>query len=178
MAKCTICNSRKGKRKCKKTDSLICSQCCGESRDPAACEGCSFIGGTATVRNYRRLPHFTIDEMERSPENENIGMVIENTLSLIWNRSKADVNDRTAQRLVEMLLDRYHFKEEQDKFDDPILEDGYQRLCREIDEELENVPTDQLVKALGAVYRSIQRRSGGCSYLQFINNFTDGRYMV
>ncbi len=175
MAKCTICNSRKGKRKCKKTDSLICSQCCGESRDPAACEGCSFVGGTVTVRNYRSLPHCTIGEMERLPENTVIGMVIENTLSLIWNRNKAGVNDKTAQRLVELLLDRYHFKEEPDTLDDSILEDGYQRLCRVIDKELGDVPTDQLVKVLGAVYRSILRRSGGCSYLQFINRFTGGR---
>lgn len=179
MAKCTICNSRKGKRKCQATDTFICSQCCGESRDPKQCEGCSFIAGSTTVRNYRKLPHYSVGEMERSPENERIGMVIENSLSLIWNRDKAHVNDRTAQQLVEMLLDRYHFDKRHDAIRDPVLAEGYQRLRLEIDAELEDVSTDQLVKVLGAVYRSIQRRSSGaCTYLQFINRFTGGQYMA
>lgn len=179
MAKCTLCNSRKGKRKCQATDTFICSQCCGTSRDPDQCEGCSFFAGSATVRNYRTLPHYTIGEMERSPNNEKIAMVVENTLSLIWNRDKAHVNDRTVQKLVEMLLDKFHFNNDHNDVSDPVLAQGFQRLCVEIDAELGDVPKDKLVKVLGAVYRSIQRRSSGSStYLQFINRFTGGQYMV
>ncbi len=179
MAKCTICNSRKGKRKCMATDSFICSQCCGESRSAKKCNGCSFFKGSSARRNYRRLPFFTIEQMECSPEKERIAMVVENKVSLIWNRNKAYVNDGTVQQLVEMLLDGYHFGEDPSTIDDPLLADCYRELYEEIEEELTDVTAEHLVMVLGAVYRSIQRRTnGGCSYLQFINRFTGGQYMV
>jgi len=117
--------------------------------------------------------------MEASGENERISMVIENSLSLIWNRDKRQVNDHTVQRLVEMLLDQYHFGEPQNTTNETVLADGYRTLQEEIAENLGQVPAEQLVKVLGAIYRSIQRRSsGGSSYLQFINHFTGGMYMA
>jgi hypothetical protein len=117
--------------------------------------------------------------MEHSPENEKVALVIENMLCLIWNSDKVHVNDRTVEKLVELLLDRYHFDEHHDAINDPVLSEGYQRLCREIENKLASVPGEQLVKVLGAVYRSIQRRScGSCTYLQFIDHFTVGSYMA
>ena len=38
MAKCLICNSRKGKRKCKAKNGFICSLCCGKNR--GSLQGC------------------------------------------------------------------------------------------------------------------------------------------
>ncbi len=179
MAKCTICNSRKGKRKCQASGTFICSQCCGESRSEEKCSGCSFFSGGALRRNYRKIPYFTISEMESSGENERISMVIENTLSRIWNRDKSRINDRTAQRLVEMLLDYYHFGEKPAEMQDQVLSEGYQILLDEIAEELDQVSTEKRVKVLAAIYRSIQRHStGGTTYLQFINRFTGGMYIA
>ncbi len=179
MAKCIICNSRKGKRKCQATSTFICSQCCGESRSEEQCGGCSFFGGGAARRNYRKLPYYTINEMEASGENERISRTIESTLTMIWNSDRRRVNDRTVLRLVEMLLDHYHFGEEPGEMRDQVLAVGYQALLDEIAEELDQVEPEKLVKVLSAVYRSIQRHSrGGSTYLQFINRFTGGMYMA
>ena len=178
MAKCTICNSRKGKRKCQATSTFICSRCCGESRSEDQCGGCSFFGGGAVRRNYRKLPYYTISEMEASGENESISSIIESTLVMIWNSDRSLVNDRTALRLVEMLLDHYHFAEEPGEVKDQALAVGYQALLDNLANELDQVEPEKLVKVLGAVYRSIQRHSGGgATYLQFINRFTGGMYM-
>lgn len=149
--------------------------CCGESRSPEKCAGCSFFKDTSADKNYRKVPYYTTREMAESHEKERIAHVIEATLSYMWKANKANINDRTARRLVEILLDKYHFNdadEAEPQIDDPTLSTAYQHLCTRIDEELEQVPAEQLVKALGAIYRSIQRRSAGsCSYLQFISRF-------
>lgn len=173
MAKCTVCNSRKGKRKCKATDSFICSQCCGESRTPEKCDGCSFFKSASANRNYRKAPHFTTQEMADSPEKEKIALTIEVALTDIWLADKENVNDATVRRLVEMLLDNYHFGDTDMTVNDPILTAGYMLLCQRIKEELPHIPPEKLIQALGAIYRSILRRSAGsCGYLNFISQFS------
>ena len=173
MAKCTICNARKGKRKCKATATLICSQCCGEARSSEKCDGCSFFVGASINKNYRKAPYYSLQEMADSPEKEKIAMVIETTLCDIWKADTVNVNDITVQRLVEMLLDKYHFGEEEQAPNDQTLLTGYRHITTKINKELAQVHPEQLVKALGAIYRSIQRRSGGsCSYLNFVSRFT------
>jgi len=117
--------------------------------------------------------------MESSEEKGGISSIIEYTLAMIWNSDRRRVDDRTVLRLVEMLLDYYHFGEEPGEMKDQILAVGYQALLDEIADELDQVEPEKMVKVLGAVYRSIQRHSsGGTTYLQFINRFTGGMYMA
>ena len=54
MAKCPICNSRKGKRKCLISDSFICSLCCGNIRKAETCLGCTFY--QKPKRKYNEVP--------------------------------------------------------------------------------------------------------------------------
>jgi hypothetical protein len=42
MAKCSACNFQRGKRKCLADTAFICSLCCGQTRTPEKCTGCSF----------------------------------------------------------------------------------------------------------------------------------------
>ncbi len=63
MAKCTKCNSRKGKRKCLTTDTFICSLCCGESRAAETCQGCSYFKEQSLSRNYKSVPHYSLTMM-------------------------------------------------------------------------------------------------------------------
>lgn len=174
MAKCTACNARKGKRKCKATGTIICSQCCGESRTPEKCDGCSFFANAQLNRNYTRVPYFTTGEMANSSELENVSQVIETALTDIWVADRAHVNDNTVSRLVELLLDHYHFNDSEPAMSDPVLKMWYPRLVERFETELNRVPAEKLVKVLAAVYRSIQRRTvGGSSYLNFISRYTN-----
>lgn len=173
MAKCTICNSRKGKRKCKTSGTFICSLCCGGSREQEKCEGCSFFRSATADRNYRSVPNYSTKAMAASVELEGIADVIETALCRVWVADGENVNDRTAARLVELMLDRLHFNDEGQPIADPALAAGHQLFSRMIDKELSHVPAEKLVKVLAAVYRSIQRRTiGGSSYLEFVSRFT------
>ena len=164
MAKCTVCDSRKGKRRCKTMETFICSPCCGEIRSQEKCAGCSFCKDASANRNYRLVPHYSTEEMANSPELEDISEVIETALCRLWAADDKNVNDRTVSRLVEILLDRYHFNDAE-ALSDPMLTAGCQLLVRTIKYELGGV--------LAAVHRSIQRRtSGGSSYLAFVSQFT------
>jgi len=173
MAKCTVCNSRKGKRKCKATGTFICSLCCGGSREEVKCEGCSFFKSAAAIRNYRRVPYYSTQEMADNPDLESIADVVELSLCQIWLNDHHRVDDRTAGRLVELMIDRYHFNDEKPRADTSVLDEGFRFFLQNIGEKLAHIHPEQLVKVLAAVYRSIQRRTvGGTSYLQFVSQFT------
>jgi hypothetical protein len=172
MAKCTVCNSRKGKRKCKAIGTFICSLCCGESRTEAKCDGCSFFKSAAISRNYRSVPYYSTQEMADNPELGSIADVVELSLCQIWANDHRHVDDRTAARLVELMIDRYHFKDETPRTDTPVLEDGFRFFTQNTGKNLSHIHPEQLVMVLAAVYRSIQRRTiGGTSYLQFASQF-------
>ena len=111
------------------------------------------------------------------PELEGISDVIETALCRVWATGGGQVNDRTASRLVELMLDKYHFNDGESQIDDSVLAAGHQLFSRTISEELSRVPAEKLVKVLAAVYRSIQRRTiGGSSYLEFVSRFTGVGY--
>ncbi len=173
MAKCTVCDSRKGKRKCKNTGSFICSLCCGETREPEKCAGCSFVSPSPTSRNYRSVPYYSTEEMANSLELEGIAENIESLLCMVWADDPDRVNDWTTARLVEGMMDHYHFNNGSQSFTELARTTDTPSLVQCICEELEAVPVDMLVKVLAAVHRSIHRRSiGGTSYLEFISQFT------
>ena len=173
MAKCTICNSRKGKRKCQTTGTIICSLCCGQFRAEENCGGCLFFTSAPAARNYRNVPYYATREMAAESNLERIAQVIEATLCQVWANDPQHVDDRTAARLVEMMIDKHHFSDEEPRADTPVLADGFRLLLHNTGKALPDTHPEQLVKVLAAVYRSIQRRTmGGASYLQFVNQFT------
>ena len=173
MAKCTICNARKGKRKCNASESFICSLCCGETRSKERCESCSFFKGASLRRNYRQVPYFTTEEMANSMALADLSDIIENGLSMVWANGEGHVNDLTVTRLVELQLDRLHFNDPPSEIDDTVLAAGHRQLSQKIENERGDTSDEVMAKIISAVYRSIQRRTiGGCSYLQFIRRFT------
>lgn len=173
MAKCIICNSRKGKRKCKLTDTFICSLCCGKSRIEEKCDGCSFFKSASATRNYRGVPYYSTQEMADNPDLERIANVIETTLSQVWTNDPHNVNDRIVARLVELMIDRYHFNDQSPQADSPVLEAGFRLFVQETGKTFSQIHPEQVVKILAAVHRSIHRRTiGGTSYLQFVSQFT------
>ncbi len=173
MAKCTVCDSRKGKRKCKNTGTFICSLCCGETREQEKCEGCSFISPVSHGRNYRSVPYFSTEEMAHSTELERVANNIETLLCMVWAADAANVNDLAVTRIVEELIDQYHFKDEKQPLTELVIAPRNQLLFQAVTKELQLVPAEMLVKVLATVYRAIQRRSiGGASYLEFVSHFT------
>ena len=74
MSKCSLCNSRKAKRKCSKHESMICPKCCADTRGENACSKCSYF---RTSKKYleskeNKKKHFIIaidEEIEKSVDD-------------------------------------------------------------------------------------------------------------
>ena len=147
--------------------------CCGGSRTEEKCDGCSFFKSAAATRNYRSVPHYTTEQMAVNQDLEDVANVIESTLCRVWANDPHNVNDGTAARLVELMIDRYHFKDGTLQEDSPVLEEGFRLFSQNTDKTFSQLHSEEVVKVLAAVYRSIQRRTvGGTSYLQFVSQFT------
>jgi hypothetical protein len=67
-------------------------------------------------------------------------------------------------------LDRHHFNDDELTFSGKLEESGFALIDEVIREELSALSSENLVKLLGAVYRSIDRHNvGGRQYLDFIH---------
>ncbi len=172
MAKCPICNSRKGKRKCLAQEGFICSLCCGEMRSSENCNGCSYFKGTSSTRNYRKVPYYTLSQMSDDPLLQDQTNVIESALCQFDDETDGDINDKTAAKILALLLDRYHFKDENPVSTSEQEEDGSMLVDRAIKEDLSSLQPDKLSKLLATVYRSMDRHSGyERDYIDFIHAF-------
>lgn len=172
MAKCPICSSRKGKRKCLVEDAFICSLCCGQSRNPENCAGCSWYKDPSQNRNYKKVPYYSLKQMQDSRTLEDISNVIESTLCRLSVENEETFTDKTAAGIIESYVDKYHFKDSELQFSDPAVETGFNVLSEVINKELSTTPEEQIIKVLATIYRSIQRRTNrGWEYLEFIKKF-------
>jgi hypothetical protein len=174
MTKCSICTSRKGKRKCSADGSAICTLCCGQTRNSKKCVGCTFYETEHSNRNYRKVPYFEILEMSDSEELQDISNVIEGALCTFCEDDQ--FNDKNAVNLIELLLDTWFFK-------DPVLpscsvvqEVRLNHLQEIIGQDLSSIPEEKLIKIFAAIYRSIQRHTnGGRAYLDFTQRYVGAR---
>ncbi len=171
VAKCATCDSRKGKRKCQANGAWICSQCCGEIRDPATCTGCSFFKSAAACRNYRKVPHFSTEQMSEDLDLQSIANVIESAFCT-FDVELHDFTDKKASQILEAFFDVCHFYQPEPSFTDPEVKGLYEKMVRIVGEALDDVPAEQLVGVMASIYRSIQRRTlGGRQYLSFVQQY-------
>jgi hypothetical protein len=125
------------------------------------------------VRNYRNVPHYEIQTLSRSPELEFIASTVESVLCRLgFSDPNESFLDRDAARILELFFDHHHFKDANLEFGDPVQEKGYILLSEIIDEDLSDIPKEDLVRVMASIHRAIQRRTkGGDEYLRFINEY-------
>ncbi len=176
MAKCSICNSRKGKRKCKIDGTFICSLCCGQTRNIAKCEGCSFFKNANQSRNYRKVPFYGINQMSDSIDLQDISNTIESTLCGFELKYEELFIDKTAIGLLELFFDKYYFKDVELNFGTTLQKEQFNEMVEIIEQDLSSIPEEQRIKVMASIYRSIQRRtSGRREYLQFAQQYVGAR---
>jgi hypothetical protein len=170
MAKCQICNSRKGKRKCIAQGGLICSLCCGESRSPDKCAACSYSKEIKSSRNYRKVPHFPLSRMSNDFDLQDQTNVIESAICQFDEEQNRNLNDKGIIKILELLLNRYHFQDENLTFSNKLEGTGYIAIDRAIAEDLSSLTHEEISKLLATVYRSTQRHVGASrEYIEFIH---------
>jgi hypothetical protein len=174
MAKCFVCDSRKGKRECLLSDTPICSLCCGNTRCEEKCTGCSFYKPKSSRRAYRDVPQYAPSQMQRHLELGVISNAIEATFCSYDASCEKTLRDPLLIRILELLMDKYYFGDEAPLESDQKILDGYNLVLNTIAEEqkLEAFSDEKLVKVLGLIYSVGRRRSkGNREYLDFIHRF-------
>lgn len=174
MAKCSICNSRKGKRKCLVSDTMICSLCCGASRSEDACMDCSYY--QKPKRKYNEVPKFTTTQMENDTQLSDYSNVIEGALCSYDMELKNKLQDGDAIKILELLLDKYHFSDTKIETNDPVLISGFKYLDKAIEKDLSKIDRETLVKVLAVIRFVANRRTKiGREYMRIIHQYVGQR---
>jgi hypothetical protein len=96
--------------------------------------------------------------------------VIESAICQFDDEQNGLLNDNNIIRIVELLLNRYHFKEENLAISNKLEENGFISIDRAIKEDLSSQSSEELTKLLGTIYRSIHRHNAGSrEYIDFIH---------
>jgi hypothetical protein len=176
MAKCPICGSRKGKRNCQITNTLICSVCCGNTRNIYACSACSFY--QKPTRKYGDVPAYSVAEMSH-PENELLeayGNAIEGALCAFDSQLGKRLNDSNAIKIIELLIDKYHFQDMNLDQEPIFIFNGVQYVDEVIQEDLKDVKNEEIVKILGVIRFVARRRTKtGREYMNIIHRYVGQR---
>ena len=169
MAKCPICDSRKGKRKCVAVDGSVCSVCCGQTRNAEKCGACSYFKDDRLNRNYNRSPHIALQTMADNPVLQDYADVIESAICQFDLDHYENISDKQAFRLLELLLDKYFFGELTINFENKLEEEGFELIDQAIREDLAELSNYKVSELLGTIYRSIRRRDlKDRDYIEFI----------
>ncbi len=174
MAKCPICNSRKGKRKCLISDGFVCSLCCGTTRNAEKCSECGFY--KKPKRKYNEVPAYSVSEMDGNIELESYGNAIEGALCSYDIETGNNLQDSDAIRIIELLIDKYHFKDNQAEADSPIVTSGVKYIDDVIKEDLKGINNDIVVKIFGVIRFVARRRTKiGREYMRIIHQYVGQR---
>jgi hypothetical protein len=101
---------------------------------------------------------------------------IEGTLCR-WDYDHDEIlDDGMAMKVIEMLLDKYHFGDLEVSTTDVLLQEGFQMVVASIEKDLLGVPNDTIVKILGVIYFVAKRRSTGRrEYFEVIHSYVGRR---
>ena len=111
MAKCPMCNSKKGKRVCKLVENQkVCSLCCGTTRN-SECIGCEHYKSPLESRKYTIVPKYSPQDMEASFSLQGYSNDIETVLCNIDKEHNLELKDDVALSIYKLLMDKYYFKD-------------------------------------------------------------------
>jgi len=176
MAKCVVCNSKKGKRYCKAENAYICSLCCGQTRSFEKCSGCSFYEGSSIYRNYKKVPYFNTQQMSDSIELQEISNVVESILCSFDMESNDEFTDKIALNLLELAFDKYYFQDSVKSLNKSPLKAQLEQFIELIENDLPEISKEEILKVMASIYRSIQRRTNGNrEYLDFVQQYVGTR---
>ena len=110
--------------------------------------------------------------MDDDPDLQSYANTVEATLCLWDSRQRGTLNDNSATRVLEMLLDRYHYKDSEVVETDSLLLEGFEMVLQSMAEDLSDVPAVTIVKILGVIHFVARRRTrGGREYFDIIQDY-------
>jgi len=155
-------------------DDQICSLCCGNTRTEDACSECSFY--QKPKRKYKEVPAYSVSEMDGNMELESYGNTIEGALCAYDIENGGKLKDSDAIRIIELLIDKYHFQDQQIHTENQIVVNGFNYVEKAIEEDLKKVAVEQIVKILGVIRFVARRRTKlGREYMMIIHQYVGQR---
>jgi hypothetical protein len=174
MAKCPICNSRKGKRQCLIAGSPVCSLCCGNIRKPELCLECRYY--QKPKRKYNDAPAYSVSEMDGNMELEAYGNAIEGALCAYDIENENNLKDSDAISIIEVLIDLHHFGDQQIITDRQLIANGVDYVEEAIRKDMHEVSNEIIVKILGVIRFVAKRRTKiGREYMNIIHQYVGQR---
>jgi hypothetical protein len=170
MAKCPVCDSRKGKRQCIIANGLVCSLCCGTIRKEDSCLNCSYY--QKPKRKYNEVPSFTTNQIHESVELTGYSDAIEGAFCAYDIENNKTLNDADAIKILELLIDKYHFKDTETNCDSPLLLLGFKFVDAVIGKDLAEIDELVLVKVLSILHAVVKRLTKtGKEYMNIIHSY-------
>lgn len=149
MAKCPICNTRKGKRKCGIVNNdFVCSLCCASTRKQELCLDCVYY--QPPQHNYDEVPAFSATVLANNHALHHYQDLIETALNADTEENKI--------AMIELLINKYHFKETEIKVGNSLWQTGFEAADNIIQNELTDVDEETLINLLGTIRCSIREK--------------------
>jgi len=170
MSKCPVCNSRKGKRRCLIADGSVCSLCCGKTRSADSCLECQYY--QQPKKNYSEVPAYTTSQMANNQKLEAYGSAIEGALCAFDIKIESKLKDAEAIKILELLIDIYHFGDETTEASSQTISDGLEYVNGVVKSDLEGVDPVIVTKILGVLRFVARRRTKvGREYMAIIHQY-------
>ncbi|MBI2895532.1 MAG: hypothetical protein HYY06_18390 [Deltaproteobacteria bacterium] len=170
MGKCPLCGSRKAKRQCNARAAPICPLCCGTSREPAACEGCTFF--RAPARRYDTLPRCPTQEMDGSTHLQQIAFPAEAAVCSLDRDHEFALRDAQAIAIFELLLDLYAFGDSRESLASPIHTLQCGSVLDIVERELRPYDPATIARVLATVrFVACRRASGGRHHIDVLHQY-------
>ncbi|WP_150469038.1 hypothetical protein [Cysteiniphilum sp. SYW-8] len=110
--------------------------------------------------------------MEASLYLQNISEVIESAICDYDYEASWSLKDPTAIRIIELLLDQYHFQDTQPKEENETILLGFKQVAKQMQKNLKKIPNEEIIKTLGAIYFvAVRRTRGNREYLNIIKQY-------
>ncbi len=114
--------------------------------------------------------------MDGNMELESYGNSIEGALCAYDIENGGKLNDSDAIRIIELLIDKYHFKDQQMDREHQIIVNGVNYVDKSIREDLKDVGNEEIVKVLGVIRFVARRRTKiGREYMTVIHQYVGQR---
>jgi hypothetical protein len=127
-------------------------------------------------RKYNEVPAYTVSQMDGNRELESYGNSIEGALCAYDIEIGKNLHDNDAIRIIELLMDKYHFHDLKIDEENPIVKNGFNYVEKAINADLSGVENEKIVKTLGVIRYVAQRRTNvGREYMTIIHQYVGQR---
>jgi len=114
--------------------------------------------------------------MEKDTELADYANVIEGALCSYDTKLENELKDKDVIKILELLLDKYHFLDQKTEIDDQLLMSGFNYVEKTITKDLPDIEKEILVKTLGVIRFVANRRTKyGREYMTIIHQYVGQR---